>query len=201
MTTAILPTAPASDKRSAILSAAVKLIARTGLHNTPISAVAREAGVAAGTLYLYFASKEAMINALYLEILEERRRTQSEAQRLAVSPANARDGFWSYWHSLAVWHLDHPDESKLLHQCQASAILTTETREAELRMNAEGFAQFDEAVASGAIRAMSRQLFWALMAGPIFVLMQMRDSGELVITEQVLQATFDGVCRSVLPAE
>jgi AcrR family transcriptional regulator len=200
MTTAVIPTAPASDKRRAILAAAVRLIARTGLHNTPISAVAREAGVAAGTLYLYFPSKEAMINALYLETLEERRRSYAEVHTPAVAGSNARDGFWSYWQSLALWHLDHPDESNLLHQCQASAILTDETRAAELRMNTEGFAQFDDAVASGAIRPISRQVFWALMAGPIFVLMQMRDSGELEITEQVLQATFDGVCRSVLPA-
>ena len=59
------------DKREAILAAALRLIARLGLHAAPMSAVAREAGVAAGTLYLYFPSKDAMINALYLELLED----------------------------------------------------------------------------------------------------------------------------------
>ena len=63
------------DKREAILAAALRLIARLGLHAAPMSAVAREAGVAAGTLYLYFPSKEAMINALYLEVLEDRDRS------------------------------------------------------------------------------------------------------------------------------
>ena len=38
-----------------------------------------------------------------------------------------------------------------------------------------------------------------LFAGPIFVLAQTRDAGELEITDDVLRATFDGVCRSVLP--
>jgi hypothetical protein len=42
-------------------------------------------------------------------------------------------------------------------------------------------------------------VFWALAAGPIFVLSQMREAGELEITDDVLRETFEGVCRSVLP--
>src|SRR5215213_8038804 len=68
-------TGASPDKREAILTAALRLIARLGLHAAPMSAVAREAGVAAGTLYLYFPSKEAMINALYLDLLEDRARS------------------------------------------------------------------------------------------------------------------------------
>src|SRR5690242_12712168 len=79
------PSAGASaDKREAILAAALRLIARLGLHAAPMSAVAREAGVAAGTLYLYFPSKEAMINALYLEVLADRDRS------MAADAAGAR---------------------------------------------------------------------------------------------------------------
>ena len=54
---AITPTRPTADKREAILAAALRVIARSGLHNTSMDAVAREAGVAAGTLYRYFPSK------------------------------------------------------------------------------------------------------------------------------------------------
>src|SRR5215218_6127000 len=59
----------AASKREAILDATLRLVARTGLHNTPISAIAREAGVAVGTAYLYFASKDELINELYLELV------------------------------------------------------------------------------------------------------------------------------------
>lgn len=203
--TAIAPVAAAPaekpvDRRQAILDAAIRLVARSGLHDTPMSALAREAGVAAGTLYLYFPSKEAMLNALYLEVLENRDRAMRGEPSTAITPPTGADGLWNFWHALARWHLDHPDESSLLQQCQTSAILTEETRAAELRMNAEGFAEFEVAVRAGTLRPMSRQVFWALVAGPIFVLAQMRDSGEIEITEDVLRATFDGVRRSVLPA-
>ena len=195
-----LPSRAGADKREAILAAALRLIARLGLHATPISAVAREAGVAAGTLYLYFPSKEAMINALYLEVLAERDRGMVvDAEDARRDGAVGRAGLWAFWHGLARWHLDHPDASSFLLQCKSSAILTDETRDAERRMNADGLVNFEHAVAAGRLRDLPLQVFWALVAGPIFLLAQMRDAGEMEITDDVLRVTFDGVCRSVLP--
>jgi AcrR family transcriptional regulator len=186
-----------ADKRDAILAGALRLIARLGLHNAPMSGVAREAGVAAGTLYLYFPSKEAMINALYLELLDDRERA------VAVDPnvTEPREGLRQYWHGLARWHLDHPEASSFLQQCQSSAILTPDTREVELRRNAEGFAKFDMAVAQGLIRDLPRPVFYALLVGPIVVLAQLRETGELVVDDEVLGVTFEAVCRSVLPPQ
>jgi AcrR family transcriptional regulator len=195
------PTGASPDKREAILAAALRLIARLGLHAAPMSAVAREAGVAAGTLYLYFPSKEAMINALYLELLADRDRSMAaDAEDARRDGAIGRAGLWAFWHGLARWHLDHADGSSFLLQCKVSTILTDETRQAERRMNAEGLAHFDQAVAGGRLRDLPLHVFWALVAGPIFLLSQMRDAGEMEITDDVLRATFDGVCRSVLPA-
>lgn len=162
-----------------------------------MSALARDAGVAAGTLYLYFPGKEAMINALYLELLEERGRAITVEPSI-VAAGTPREGFGTFWHRLARWHLDHPEKANLIHQCQASSILTDETRTIEQRMHAEGLANFDDAVARGTFRKISLQVFWALVAGPIFVLAQMRDTGEVEITDALLDATFDGVCRSVV---
>ena len=194
------PARPGSDKREAILAAALRIIARLGLHAAPMSAVAREAGVAAGTLYLYFPSKEAMINALYVELLEDRDRSmRSESAAPANASRTGAEGLWSFWHGLARWHLDRPEASNFLQQCKASAILTEETRETERRRHAEGLVSFEGAVAAGQLRDMSIHVFWALAVGPITQLAQMCDARELEVTDDVLRATFDGVCRSVLP--
>jgi TetR/AcrR family transcriptional regulator, repressor of fatR-cypB operon len=193
------PIGASPDKRQAILAAALRLIARLGLHAAPMSAVAREAGVAAGTLYLYFPSKEAMINALYLEVLEDRDRGMLREVAAASEGADAPTGLWAFWHGLARWHLDHPDASSFLQQFKSSAILTEETRAIEHRKHAEGMTSFQRAVAAGRLRDLSLQVFWALATGPIFMLVQMRDAGEMEITDDVLRSTFDGVCRSVLP--
>lgn len=54
-----------SDKRERILDAALSLFAERGFHGTPVPLVAERANVGAGTIYRYFASKEALVNALY----------------------------------------------------------------------------------------------------------------------------------------
>lgn len=53
------------DKKEAILEAALELFADRGFHGTAVPAIAERAQVAAGTIYRYFESKEALVNALY----------------------------------------------------------------------------------------------------------------------------------------
>jgi len=193
---------PNVEKRDAILAAALRLITRFGLHNTPMSAVAREAGVAVGTVYLYFPSKEAMINALYLHVLEDRNRSLYNGLPDATDPPlDPREGLWRTWHGLARWHLENEEGSNLIAQCRASGILSEETRAIEQDTDAQGLVHYEAAVAKGYLRQMSRYVFWSLLAGPVYALVQMRDARETDITDEILRATFDGVCRALLPTE
>ncbi len=60
------PARPAvADKREAILRAATKVFARSGYFNSKVADVARVAGVADGTVYLYFKSKEEILRSLF----------------------------------------------------------------------------------------------------------------------------------------
>ncbi|HZU82023.1 MAG TPA: TetR/AcrR family transcriptional regulator [Polyangiaceae bacterium] len=53
------------DKRERILDAAVRVFAKKGFHATRVSEVATAAGVADGTIYLYFKSKDALLLSLF----------------------------------------------------------------------------------------------------------------------------------------
>jgi TetR/AcrR family fatty acid metabolism transcriptional regulator len=53
------------DKRERILDAAVRVFARKGFYATRVSEVARAAGVADGTIYLYFKSKDELLVSLF----------------------------------------------------------------------------------------------------------------------------------------
>lgn len=53
------------DKRDRILRAAVKVFAKSGFHATRVSEIAKAAGVADGTIYLYFKSKEELLFSLF----------------------------------------------------------------------------------------------------------------------------------------
>jgi TetR/AcrR family fatty acid metabolism transcriptional regulator len=58
---------PGSDKRRVILDAAVRVFARQGFHACRVSDIADEAGVAYGLVYHYFASKDEVLDTLFLE--------------------------------------------------------------------------------------------------------------------------------------
>jgi TetR/AcrR family fatty acid metabolism transcriptional regulator len=57
----------AEDKRRVILGAAVRVFARQGFHACRVSDIADEAGVAYGLVYHYFASKDEVLDTLFLE--------------------------------------------------------------------------------------------------------------------------------------
>lgn len=59
------------SKRDQILDAAVAVFSARGFQSTPVDEVAKEAGVAKGTLYLYFRSKEEMYLEAFRAVAEK----------------------------------------------------------------------------------------------------------------------------------
>jgi TetR/AcrR family transcriptional regulator, fatty acid metabolism regulator protein len=59
------------DKREAILRAATGVFAHNGYFNSKVADIAREAGVADGTVYLYFKSKEDILHSIFDRSVEE----------------------------------------------------------------------------------------------------------------------------------
>ena len=55
------------DKHRQIIDAAVRVFARNGYYNSRVSDIAREAGVASGTIYLYFRTKDEILVSLFRE--------------------------------------------------------------------------------------------------------------------------------------
>ena len=53
------------DKREAIMRAAISVFAHNGYFNSKVADIAREAGVADGTVYLYFKSKEEILHSIF----------------------------------------------------------------------------------------------------------------------------------------
>ena len=62
---AVRAQSPVIDKREAILRAATQVFAAKGFFQSQVADVARAAGVAAGTVYLYFRSKDDLLVSLF----------------------------------------------------------------------------------------------------------------------------------------
>src|SRR5919106_4490947 len=59
------------DKRDSILKAATQVFARRGYFNAQVADVARAAGVAAGTVYLYFRSKDDLLVSIFERTMKD----------------------------------------------------------------------------------------------------------------------------------
>ena len=106
MNAAATPTAAASaSKREAILAAALELFAERGFHGTPVPLVAEKAGVGAGTIYRYFESKEALVNALYRQ--EKQRFAELTVGNFPTS-TGARELFRTMWMRMARFAVENP---------------------------------------------------------------------------------------------
>src|SRR5258705_12382089 len=115
------------DKRNAILDAAARLFAERGLTAAPTSEISKQAGVAEGTLFTYFETKDDLINALYREIkLELADAMMSDFPR----KKNVRSKLQHVWDRYVNWGIAHPKQRKALAQLQGSEALTKESRKA-----------------------------------------------------------------------
>ena len=59
------------DKHQQIIDAAIRVFARTGFYSSRVSDIAREAGIASGTIYLYFKTKDEILVTLFREKMAE----------------------------------------------------------------------------------------------------------------------------------
>jgi AcrR family transcriptional regulator len=114
------------DKRTAILEAATRLIVTQGL-GVATAAIAKEAGVANGSLFTYFETKAELFNQLYLELKTEMADTATEG---ISSISGVREQFARAWSNWMRWTLRYPDKRRALAQLGVYAELTPATRAA-----------------------------------------------------------------------
>jgi len=80
------------DKREAILTAAFSLFGHYGYRRTSIDDIAQEAGIAKGTVYLYFKSKEEIFRALAQQLIDQMLAAAETAQATSTSVAEQLRG-------------------------------------------------------------------------------------------------------------
>ena len=115
------------DKRNAILDAATHLFAERGLTAAPTSEISKQAGIAEGTLFTYFKTKDDLINALYRKIkMELADATMSDFPR----KKNVGTRLRHVWERYVNWGIANPKQRKVLAQLTVSEVLTKESRDA-----------------------------------------------------------------------
>ncbi len=112
-------------KREVILNAAIELLIKKGVHNTPMSEIAKAAGTGMGTIYNYFPNKEVLINEIYMDIRE-----QEEALFLELkTDLPIKTQFEIYLTSIIDFFVNNPSYFHIIQQLEVSPIITKENKE------------------------------------------------------------------------
>jgi AcrR family transcriptional regulator len=148
------------DKRTAILKAATEVVAMQGL-SAPTAKIAKSAGVAEGTLFTYFASKDELLNRLYLELKMDLRDAMMTGYPSGKSLA---DRMRHVWDRYIGWGSAHPLKRKAVRQLAVSDHITEATK----KVVGEAFEEFNgmmrECAAGGAMRHQSPSFVTAIMS-------------------------------------
>ena len=131
-----------TDKRDLIFEAAIALFSADGFWKTSTASIARKAGVANGTLFNCFASKEILIDEIYAGLKGELFQAMSRGM---PGDAGLQAQFDHVWKCVVNWALDHPVRWRLMEQLRLSELVSSETKSAV----AEDFQFFQAMVEQG----------------------------------------------------
>ncbi len=98
------------DKRERILAAAERIFARHGFFAARVSEIAKEAGVADGTIYLYFKSKDDLLISLF----ENRMQQVNHALRTAIAACAPAGQLSAFIHTYLQIISDEPTAAEVL---------------------------------------------------------------------------------------
>jgi TetR/AcrR family transcriptional regulator, repressor of fatR-cypB operon len=171
------------EKREAILKAAVELFSERGFHGTAVPLVAERAGVAIGTIYLYFKDKEALVNAVF-----QHWKTQFGAMLVqdynAESPV--REQFRVLWRNVVAFAAEHPEAVLFLEAHHHSPYLDKESQALEASVRGPIIELLKETSRKGVTKEMPPELLLAVVLGAAVGVLKEAWQGRLQLTPEVL---------------
>lgn len=114
------------QKIQLIYQATLRLVREKGLAGITMSEIAREAKIATGTLYIYFESKEVLINELFTLC----RKSSADIYFKGYDPSLPFvQGLRTIWFNLLEFRMEHFQEAVFMDQCYHSPYITETTKE------------------------------------------------------------------------
>ena len=188
-----------SDKRNDIMQAALELIAEQGFHGAPMAEIAEKAGVAAGTIYRYFESKDVLITELHRE-LEDKIMAVLQEGYPSVRPL--RERFLYLIRELLRYFITNPLHFRYMEQYFNSPYGISMHRDRLLgksRNNDILKVIFEEGISQQILKDFPVAVLFPLAFGPMIILMRDHILGFITLDDslirQITEACWDAIKR------
>jgi len=177
------------DKRGKFLSSALKLFVSHGVQHTTTAEIAKEAGTAAGTLFLYFPTKQDLLNELALQIGQQ----QSDYIKSLLSPSlSARESFFTIWNGSVYWFLDHMDAYQYTRQIWEAGVISEAVVEESNRFFGFYYDAIQKGLAEGSIKPYLLEMIGVFLYQDIVAMMiAVRGQPDAARREEAIHRGFD----------
>ena len=182
------------DKRTAILEAALKLIAENGFHGTAMSKVAKEARVSAGIIYHYFDSKDDLIDDLYRTV----KRKSAHIVLENYDPSQPlRAQIRQIWEDTFKYCLRHPQEVIFMEQYKTSPYYRTEVEADVSQYFAPIISCIERARQEMIIKDLPQSVIATLTLDVASSLAQKQSAGLINLTDELVEQIIDALWEAI----
>lgn len=185
---------PIADKKRAIFESTLELVNENGFHGTPMSLVAKRAGVAAGTIYHYFESKDKLICELFKY---SRGQVVEIIQREDCATVPYRECFFNLWFGLYTYYRENPNVFRFFEQFTNSPYNAPKGELEHDDFFRLLFRFLERGIEGSDLRAVSPQILGVIFHSSIVSHLKVQTAGRLKLRtdelEQIPQILWDGM--------
>lgn len=175
------------NKISDIYTATLKLVRANGLAGITMQSVAREAGIATGTLYIYFENKDALIIRLFDVCVKN---SASDFFKNFDPKSPFKVGFRVIWSNIVQHRVSKFDESIFIEQCFHSPFIDEDTKTTLKKMFAPLVQLLDRGKEEHLVKAIDTFWLVAFMIGTINEIAKRVTYFDRKLTKEILDANF-----------
>lgn len=184
------------EKYEAIMRATLELVAELGFHGISMAKIAKRAGVATATIYVYFDNTDAILNQLYMDL---KQRVAKDLLKGYKPYMSAEEGFRIIWRNQFDSLTRYSQEYWFLEQFGASPYITHISREEGMRQFQPVMDFFRNAMEKGEIRKMPMEIVPPMFFPPLSALAKTINAGHVKDKEKAIQLAMDSSWNAFKP--
>ncbi|SMC73068.1 TetR/AcrR family transcriptional regulator [Cellulophaga tyrosinoxydans] len=182
------------EKKAALIRATIHLVNNNGFHDTPMSKIAKMANVSPATIYLYFDSKQDLVNKTYLEVKET---FTSYAFATYNDQMNLKEGFEIIWKRIADFKLKECEEAMFLAQCDNTPMIDESSRQEGIKHLQPLLQLWERGKQEGILKPISDYLLYAYTINPLSFLMIMQQRSVFELTKEHIEEAYQAAWDSI----
>lgn len=184
-----------ASKRVSLIEASLELFVEQGIQKTSMALISDHSGVAVGTIYHHFKSKEELIEGVYLYILE------SLGEHIAFTPdenkLDFKTRFELLWRKGYSYYTQHPNRFRFHDTYSYSPLIPNHLREYARGYYRVAFDLINEGIANGTLIDTHPVLIMRWLYNSLSTIIQIQLNHEFDVNQHMVSTTLDMAWKSL----